>query len=113
MITDKICTDVFYVGYTQDNMKTRWANHKSHIKACKKTCELASHFIKLANTTHKLDKSNQKVFTSQLSRHLEIRLIESVAPIQGVDMKEHMESREKFWQGTLKAARLYGGLNKR
>ena len=113
MITDKICEDVFYVGYTQDNMKTRWANHKSHIKACKKTCELASHFIKLANSRHKLDKSNQKAFTSQLSNHLEIRLIESVAPMVGIDMKEHIESREKFWQGTLKAAKLYGGLNKR
>lgn len=113
MITDKICEDVFYVGYTQDNMKTRWANHKSHIKACKKTCELASHFVKLANSRHKLDKSNQKAFTSQLSNHLEIRLIESVAPMVGIDMKEHIESREKFWQGTLKAAKLYGGLNKR
>ena len=113
MITDKICEDVFYVGYTQDNMKTRWANHKSNIKAWKKTCKLASHFIKLANSRHKLDKSNQKVFTSQLRNHLEIRLIESVAPMVGIDMKEHIESREKFWQGTLKAAKLYGGLNKR
>ena len=113
MITDKICKDVFYVGYTQDTMKTRWANHKSHIKACKKTCEIASHFVRLGNTTHKLDKSDQKAFTSQLSQHLDIRLIESVASIPGVDMKEHMEAREKFWQGTLKAAKLFGGLNKR
>ena len=44
---------------------------------------------------------------------IDVRLIESVAPIEGVDMKEHMEDREKFWQGTLKAAKLFGGLNKR
>ena len=113
MITDKICRDVFYVGYTQDSMKVRWANHKSHIKAGKKTCEIASHFTRLANTTHKLDKGNQKQFTSQLSQHLEVRLIESVDRIQGTNMKEHLESREKFWQGALKAARLFGGINNR
>ena len=113
MITDKICRNVFYVGCTHDSMKVRWANHKSHIKAGKKTCEIASHFTRLANTTHKLDKGNQKQFTSQLSQHLEVRLIESVDHIQGTNMKEHLESREKFWQGALKAARLFGGINKR
>jgi hypothetical protein len=60
-----------------------------------------------------LDKLNEKVFNLQLSTQLEIRLINSVAPMQGVFMKEHIQAREKFMQGTLKAAKLFEGLNKR
>ena len=113
LITDKICSDVFYVGYTEDNMKVRWRNHKSHIKQGKKTCEIASHFNRLSKTIHKLDKSTQALYTSQLSSHLSIVLIECVEEVPGKTMKEQLEIREKFWQGTLKAAKLFGGINKR
>ena len=110
LITDKICKDVFYVGYTEDNMKVRWSNHKSHIKQGKKTYEIASHFCRLGKTVHKLDKSTQSIFTSQLSSHLEIVIIECVVPVPGKTIKEQLEIREKFWQGTLKAAKLFGAL---
>ena len=94
-------------------MKVRWRNHKSHIKQGKKTCEIASHFTRLGNTTHKLDKSTQALFTSQLSSHLSIVLIECVEEVPGKTRKEQLEIREKFWQGALKAAKLFGGINKR
>ena len=52
MIRDKVCDNIFYVGYTEDNMKVRWRNHKSHIKMNKKSCEIASHFTQLSNSVH-------------------------------------------------------------
>ena len=113
MITDKVCKDVFYVGYTEDNMKVRWRNHKSHIKMGKKTCEIASHFTRLSSSVHKLNRESQAAYTSQLSEQLNIVLIESVESIPGIDMKKHLLSRETYWQGALKASRLFGGINKR
>ena len=79
----------------------------------KKSCEIASHFTQLSNSVHKLDKSNQTAYTTSLSEQLEVLIIESVAPIQGMDMKKHLLSRENYWQGALKASKLYGGINKR
>ena len=113
MITDKICKDIFYVGYTEDNMKVRWSNHKSHIKVGKKTCEIASHFVNQSTSVHKLNKASQVEYTSQLREHLSLIIIESVEPIPGLNMKEHLKSREDFWQATLKASQLFGGINKR
>ena len=78
-----------------------------------KTCEIASHFKRLESTVHKLDKSSQKTFTSDLSEHLSVLLIETVEPIPGKPMKRVLEERETFWQGALKASKLFGGINKR
>ncbi len=103
LINDKKCKDIFYLGYTEDTIKVRWANHKSHIKVGKKSCEIASHFLATANSVHKLDKSNQAVYTSQLSEHLSIQLIEHVEPKQGQDMTAQLLDRETFWQGELKS----------
>lgn len=113
LINDKKCKDIFYLGYTDDTIKVRWANHKSHIKNCHKTCEIASHFIATANGVHKLDKSNQAVYTSQLSEHLSVQLIEHVEPRQGQDMTSLLLERESFWMGELKSTTVYGGINKR
>ena len=113
MIRDKVCDNVFYIGYTEDTIKVRWRNHKSHIKMNKKTCEIASHFTKLAGTVHKLIKTNQADYTASLSTQLELVLIEAVVPVPGLDMKNHLLSRESYWQGALKSSRLFGGINKR
>ena len=113
MIRDKVCKDVFYVGYTEGNMKTRWSNHKSHIKMNKKTCEIATHFSRLSNSVHKLNKASHAEYSTSLSEQLEVILIESVAPIPGIDMKKHLLDRETYWQGALKATKLFGGINKR
>lgn len=113
VIYDKICEKIFYVGYTCDTMRVRWANHKSHIKNCKKSCELSTHFTKHNLGLHKLDKTTTPKFTASLKEHLSIILIERVDPIPGKSMKEACEIRETYWQGALKASRLFGGINKR
>ena len=98
----------FYVGYTTDCMAVRWRNnHKSHIKNSIKSCELASHFIFLSSTTHKLDRTSQATFTSELSEHIAIILIESVKPSPSLDVESFLKELENFWQGALK------GINKR
>ena len=101
--------DIFYVGYIMDCMAVRWRNHKSHIKNNIKSCELASHFISLSNTTHKLDKTSQATFTTELSKHIAIILIESVKPSPGLDVESFLKERENFWQGALKSTPLFGG----
>ena len=113
LILDLICYKNFYVGYSEDSMTVRWPNHKSHIKKGHKLCEISTHFINESNNMHKLDTSSQKVFTSQLSKQISIIIIESVAPIDGIDMKSLLQERENFWQGTLKSTQFYGGINKR
>ena len=113
LILDLKCNEIFYIGYTTDCMAVRWRNHKSHIKKSIKSCELASHFIALSNSTHKIDKSNQASFTSELSEHVAIVLIESVKPKPGLDVEATLKEREDFWQGALKSTPLFGGINKR
>ena len=113
MIVDTICKDIFYIGYSESDMTERWRNHKSHIKVGHKSCEIATHFKSLSKSTHKLDTTSQALFTSQLSKHLEVYLIESVEVIPGRDTKAFLKQREDFWQATLKATNFYGGLNKR
>ena len=113
LIFDKKCNEIYYIGYTEDNMKVRWINHKSHIKNGKKSCEISSHFTATTNSVHKLDKSTQAIYTSQLKEHLSVLIIECVKPVQGVAMKETMHQRENFWQAELKSAKMYGGINKR
>ena len=103
----------FYIGCSTDCMAVRWRNHKSHIKKSIKSCELASHFIALSNSTHKINKSNQASFTSELSEHVAIVLIESVKPKPGLDVEATLKEREDFWQGALKSTPLFGGINKR
>ena len=113
IIFDKKCPEIFYIGYTEDNMTVRWRVHKSHIKKGHKSCEIATHFKSLANSTHKLDTTNQETFTSQLKEHLEICIIESVVPVPGIDIKATLKEREDFWQATLKSTTFFGGINKR
>ena len=113
LILDLKCNEIFYIGYTTDCMAVRWRNHKSHIKKGIKSCELASHFIDLSNTTHKIDKSNQATFTSELSEHVAIILVECVKPKPGLDVEATLKEREDFWQGALKSTPLFGGINKR
>ena len=113
LIFDKKCPQVFYIGYTEDTMKVRWRNHKSHIKKCIKSCEIATHFTANMNSVHKLDKSSQPVYTSQLKEHISVLMIECVEPVEGVIMTDTMRKRENFWQAELKSAMMFGGINKR
>ena len=42
IIIDNLCK-ISSVGYTADNMKTGFTNHKSHIKYNKRLCEVSKH----------------------------------------------------------------------
>ena len=113
LILDLKCPDIFYVGYTTDCMAVRWRNHKSHIKSNIKSCELAHHFIQFSDTTHKLDKSTQSIYTEQLSKHLAIILIKHIPPDPDKDIQSLLKQWENFWQGALKSTPFFGGINKR
>ena len=94
-------------------MVARLGNHKSHIKKGIESCELGSHFAQLSESTQQIDKSSQSVFTSKLSEHIAVILIESVKPKSGIDIETTLKEREDYWQGALKSTPLFGGINKR
>ena len=60
LINDKVCK-LSNVGCTTDSLKTRFSNHKSHIKFKKRTCEVSKHFSD-CETLHDLDKSSNKAY---------------------------------------------------
>ena len=60
LINDKVCK-LSNVGCTTDSLKTRFSNHKSHIKFKKRTCEVSKHFSD-CETLHDLDKASNKAF---------------------------------------------------
>ena len=115
-IHDKVCK-LSYIGYTGDeDIHRRWANHKSHIKQNRKTCELASHFIKNSNSCHKLTRSDLKKYDEELQGQLGLVILEEVILPKNYDESTKtkcLEARENHWQCNLKAVQLYGGLNKR
>ena len=63
LINDNICK-ISSVGYTADNMKTRFANHKSHIKFNKRLCEVSKHIKSRANI---LTRVQSKAYTEPSS----------------------------------------------
>ena len=70
LINDNICK-ISSVGYTADNMKTRFANHKSHIKFNKRLCEVSKHIADNL-ILHELDKSSQMKYDTSLSKQIEV-----------------------------------------
>ena len=76
LINDNICR-ISYTGCTVDSLKTRFSNHKSHIKNNKLTCELSKHFINNP-VIHELDKSSFKAFDISLKSQISITAVELV-----------------------------------
>ena len=112
-INDNICK-VSSVGYTADNMKTRFTNHKSHIKYNKRNCEVSKHFADNLNL-HKLDKSSHSNYDNSLKQQIEVIIIEQV-DVSGITndveaIRRKLKEREWYWQNNLKTLRQYGGLN--
>ncbi len=115
IINDLKC-NLSSVGCTANSLKVRFRNHKSHIKKCRRTCEVSSHFAD--NTSiHNLDKSDNKSFTNSLSSEIEVILIEQVDVSHVEDDPQirlrECKKREWFWQNQLKTLRQYGGMNVR
>ena len=113
LVKDIIC-NIDYIGYSED-IKHRWANHKSHIKRFVKSCELATH-INQATDAHILDRSSQSAYDSNLRSQLEIVLLEEV-DIDPTWNKEKivkkLQAREHHWQCNLKVSHRLGGICKR
>ena len=111
LINDKICRRSS-VGSTINKFKTRWANHKSHIKNNIHSCEISMHFN---SDFHEIAKEPLKVFDNELSSHLEIILIEKVHFETDLfdDKVKVLKDRESYWQAQLNTLESFGGLNKR
>jgi hypothetical protein len=109
IIRDTVC-GLDYIGHTED-IKARWANHKSHIKRYVKSCELATHM-----QSHTLDRSSLALFDRDLSCQLELIFIEQVFIDPTWDhtrILSKLENRESFWQCQLKVSIRLGGMCKR
>ena len=110
----KAC-NVSYVGYTQDTMKVRFANHKSHIKKYVILCEFTKHILS-DEELHPLDRSSFKSYDESLSKLVDITLIEKVeydAKVSKEEAKRILQSREAHWHEELRTLSAFGGLNKR
>ena len=115
IIQDQVCCKS-YIGSTGDKFKDRWANHKSHIKQNRPTCEIVSHVIEHCNDVHTLDRSNVNSFDAGLKHQLKIMIIEQVDiphSVTKTQKKQILEAREAIWQLNLKTGLGNGGLNKR
>ena len=112
LINDKICRRSS-VGSTLYEFKTRWRNHKSHIRKDRKTCEISKHFN---SEFHNLIKEPLAEFDTDLSKQLEVILIEAVDFSSSVDQSDKiriLKQRESYWQQQLNTFECFGGLNKR
>ena len=112
LINDKVCRRSS-VGSTITDFKTRWGNHKSHIRTDAKTCEISKHFN---SEIHDLTKNPMKVFDNELSNQIEIILIEKVdfsSCSTQYDKVRMLKQRESYYQHQLNTLESFGGLNKR
>lgn len=115
IISDKICK-INNVGCTVDSLQERFANHKSHIKKNKMTCEVAKHYINLNNSIHLLDKSSCTKYDISLREHIEIQGIEKVDVSEANSTYEKLkilEIRENYWKDKLRTWNIFGGFNSR
>ena len=111
VITDLVCNRQ-NVGSTDDTMRTRFANHKSHIKCNALTCRVAIHYNDRKH--HKLDY--QKDIDSTLPDELQVTLIDKVVPDpwdSNESITKKLADKEAYWQSQLKSLESDGGLNVR
>ena len=116
LVLDIVCMKS-YVGYTTDEAKDRFSNHKSHIKNLRKTCTVVRHFVNCKDTKHIIDRSNQNIFDKQLAEQLKFQIIDQITDIPENATKDEIKSimmnREADWQTRLCTFRDDGGLNVR
>ena len=112
LVNDKVCRRSS-VGSTINNFKTRWQNHKSHIRKGIKSCEISCHFN---SEFHDLTKEPLKVFDAELSSLLEVVIFEKLdfSKCNSQDDKVRVaKERETFFQQQFMTLECYGGMNKR
>ena len=113
VIDDLVCIRQ-NVGSTDNMMRLRFSNHKSHIKNKIYKCKVADHFNKC--NAHKFDIIDQKTFDATLALELKVTLIDKIIP-DPWDTKESITkkllAKEAFWQHQLHTLDTEGGLNSR
>ena len=111
LINDKICHRSS-VGSCITDFKTRWGNHKSHIRHDPPTCQISIHFN---GEFHDIVKNPLNEFDIALSNHLEVIIIEEVSfgDAKGYARVPILKSRESYWQNQFNTFESFGGLNKR
>lgn len=112
LINDKACQRSS-VGSTETSFKVRWRNHKSHIKMDRRTCVVSVHYNN--REFHNLTKDPMKTFDLELSKQLEVIIIEKVdfGDKVGDDKSKFLKEKEFYWQTQLNTFESFGGLNKR
>ena len=98
-------------------MRTRFSNHKSHIKEKVKSCRVAVHFNENTQISeHKFDIGNNDDYNATLALELKVILIDKVMP-EPWDTPESITrkliKKESYWQHQLKSFESDGGLNVR
>ena len=81
-----------YVGRT-DDPKKRWANHKSHIRKSRLTCNLAKHCIKV----HRDSMVNKLSTTTDIKTQLQFTILESGMPDSLEELEDTWRNRLKTW----------------
>ena len=112
VITDILCRvcNEQSVGSTDDCMRLRFSNHKSHIKKNKLTCRVAIHFND--RTVHKIDYENN--IDTKLPKELIVTLIDKVVPDpwdSTESITKKLGKKEGYWQSQLRTLESDGGLN--
>ena len=111
-IDDIICKKSS-IGSTTTDFKTRWQNHKSHIKKGVRSCEIASHFTEF---NHLDCNTCLNLFDSNLRDILRVTIIDKVDVVDSDSPKikiQKCKKREAYWQNQLKTFSSQGGFNKR
>ena len=111
VITDLVCNRQ-NVGRTDDTMRIRFSNHKSHIKSNAQSCRVAIHFND--RTVHKIDYS--KDIDTTLPAELTVTLVDKVVPDpwdSDINIANKLKDKEAYWQSQLKTLESDGGLNVR
>ena len=113
IVYDKTC-EKNYVGFSRNDMRERWSNHKSHIKKQFRSCKIATHFKEHMHDKYNLMTDTQAKFTESLKQHLEVMIIECVDPtLNDGNIDKTLLEREAYFQSYFKATSLYGGLCQR
>jgi len=113
LVKDKVCRRAS-VGSTVNNFKTRWQNHKSHIRKAVRSCEISCHLND--NQFHNLTKEPLKTFDNELSDQIEVIIFEKLDFSKCLTLEDRSrvaKERESFWQNQLMTLSDFGGLNKR
>ena len=113
LVRDKVCRRAS-VGSTVNNFKTRWQNHKSHIRKAVRSCEISCHLND--NQFHNLTKEPLKTFDNELSDQIEVIIFEKLDFSKCLTLEDRSrvaKERESFWQNQLMTLSDFGGLNKR